>query len=154
MASSAAHGGIFAASNLVIGQAATKPWHYLLIYLMPSATGANACAPAIRRQPQTRRWKMTSKKSKPRASQTAKQPPKGKGTTPAKATKQARLIAMLQRPEGATIEQVAKALQWQKPTVRGAIADALKKKGLKVTSKKEEAGRVYRIAELGQRTTA
>jgi hypothetical protein len=65
-------------------------------------------------------------------------------------TKQARLIEMLKRPEGATIAEVVEALEWQAHTVRGAIAGALKKKlGLKVESEKVDAerGRVYRITE-------
>jgi hypothetical protein len=63
-------------------------------------------------------------------------------------TKQAKLIAMLQRAKGATIEEIAEALDWQQHTVRGAIAGALKKKlGLEVTSDKDEKrGRVYRLA--------
>ncbi|WP_425067849.1 DUF3489 domain-containing protein [Reyranella sp.] len=62
-------------------------------------------------------------------------------------TKQARLIAMLRRPEGATIEEIVKALEWQAHTARGAISGALKKKlGLAIESEKEgERGRVYRI---------
>jgi hypothetical protein len=63
-------------------------------------------------------------------------------------TKEAQLIAMLRRPEGATIAQVIAATGWQKHTVRGAISGALKKKrGLEVSSEKGEDGeRVYRIA--------
>jgi len=63
-------------------------------------------------------------------------------------SKQAKLIAMLKRPEGASIAEVVAALQWQPHTVRGAIAGALKKKlGLKVESEKDpERGRVYRLA--------
>ena len=62
-------------------------------------------------------------------------------------TKQARLIAMLRRPEGATIEEIVKALEWQAHTARGAISGALKKKlGLAIETEKEgERGRVYRI---------
>jgi hypothetical protein len=62
-------------------------------------------------------------------------------------TKEALLIAMLRRPEGATIAQVIEATGWQPHTVRGAISGALKKKrGLEVTSHKNEGGeRVYRI---------
>ena len=62
-------------------------------------------------------------------------------------TKQALLIEMLQRPEGATIEEIVEAFGWQPHTVRGAIAGALKKKlGLNVESDKEEGrGRIYRI---------
>jgi len=62
-------------------------------------------------------------------------------------TKQQQLIEMLQRPGGATIEQMAESLGWQAHTVRGALSGALKKRlGLLVTSTKEESGRVYRLA--------
>ncbi len=54
---------------------------------------------------------------------------------------------MLRRPEGATVDQIKQATGWQRHTVRGAFAGALKKKlGLTVTSDKVEGrGRVYRI---------
>jgi len=63
-------------------------------------------------------------------------------------SKQAQVIAMLQRPEGATIAQLCEATGWQAHTVRGTLAGALKKKlGLTVVSEKLEGGeRVYRIA--------
>lgn len=63
-------------------------------------------------------------------------------------SKQAKLVEMLKRREGATIEEIVKALDWQAHTVRGAIAGALKKKlGLNVISEKQDGrGRVYRIA--------
>ncbi len=38
------------------------------------------------------------------------------------------MIELLRRPEGATVEQIAKATGWQKHTIRGAISGALKKK--------------------------
>ena len=62
-------------------------------------------------------------------------------------TKQALMIAMLRRPEGATVEQIAEATAWARHTVRGAMAGALKKKlGLEVTSEKVESrGRVYKL---------
>ena len=62
-------------------------------------------------------------------------------------TKQAQLIAMLRRKDGATIAQIVAATGWQPHTVRGAFAGALKKKlGLTVTSEKVEGGeRVYRL---------
>lgn len=62
-------------------------------------------------------------------------------------TKQKRMIAMLKRAESATIEQLAKTLQWQPHTVRSTISGVLKKRlSLSVTSQKEEGDRVYRIA--------
>ncbi|KPQ04603.1 MAG: Protein of unknown function (DUF3489) [Rhodobacteraceae bacterium HLUCCA12] len=62
-------------------------------------------------------------------------------------TKQAQIIALLQRPEGASIAEIVEATSWQAHTARGMISGALKKKlGLPVTSAKEEGrGSVYRI---------
>ena len=68
--------------------------------------------------------------------------------TPREGTKQAKLIDMLRAPDGATVEEIASALEWRSHTVRGALAGALKKKlGLEVISEKvENRGRVYRMA--------
>ena len=69
--------------------------------------------------------------------------------TPRTGTKQAQMIEMLKRPEGATVEQIAAATGWQHHTIRGAISGALKKKlGLAVESEKiESRGRVYKIVD-------
>ncbi len=63
-------------------------------------------------------------------------------------SKQAQLIAMLQKPGGASLDEIVAATGWQAHTVRGAIAGALKKKlGLIVSSGKVEGrGRVYKAA--------
>ena len=63
-------------------------------------------------------------------------------------SKQAEVIRMLQRPEGATIGQICAATGWQAHTVRGTFAGAFKKKlGLTIVSDKPQGGeRVYRIA--------
>ena len=61
-------------------------------------------------------------------------------------SKQDEVIAMLGRPEGATVDEVASATGWQRHTVRGVFSGTLKKKlGLTIASAKEERGRVYRI---------
>ncbi len=75
-------------------------------------------------------------------------PAKAEARPSRETSKQAQLVAMLRRPEGASIEEIVTAFGWQKHTVRGAIAGALKKKlGLEVISAKVEGrGRVYRIA--------
>ena len=62
-------------------------------------------------------------------------------------SKQDEVIAMLRRPEGATVDEVASAMGWQRHTVRGLFSGTLKKKlGLTLASAQEERGRVYRIA--------
>src|SRR5690242_5600932 len=63
-------------------------------------------------------------------------------------SKQDAVIALLRRPEGATVDEVASATGWQRHTVRGVFSGTLKKKlGLSIASAKEERGRVYRIGE-------
>jgi len=63
-------------------------------------------------------------------------------------SKQAEVLRMLRRPEGATIGQICESTGWQAHTVRGTFAGAFKKKlGLVLTSEKVEgAERVYRVA--------
>ena len=64
-----------------------------------------------------------------------------------RSSKQDAVIAMLRRPEGATVDEVAIATGWQRHTVRGVFSGTLKKKlGLSLASAAEERGRVYRIA--------
>ena len=62
-------------------------------------------------------------------------------------TKQAQIIAMLHRPEGASVAEMAEATHWQSHTVRGSIAGVLKKKfGLLITTQKVAGrGTVYGI---------
>ena len=62
-------------------------------------------------------------------------------------SKQAQVIAMLKRPEGATINQICAATGWQAHTVRGTFSGAFKKKlGLTITSNKEPGTeRIYKI---------
>ena len=63
-------------------------------------------------------------------------------------SKQDEVIAMLRRPKGATVNEVASAMGWQRHTVRGLFSGTLKKKlQLPLASTQEERGRVYRIAK-------
>jgi len=65
---------------------------------------------------------------------------------PREHSKQATIIGMLQRAEGATIAQICEATGWQAHTVRGTFAGAFKKKlGMTITSDKTQGGvRTYR----------
>jgi hypothetical protein len=76
---------------------------------------------------------------------------KSAANTPREHSKQAEVIAMLKRPEGATLSQVCEATGWQQHTVRGMFSGTLKKRlGLAVTSSKTAGERkVYRIGEPG-----
>ena len=62
-------------------------------------------------------------------------------------TKLAQIIALLQRPQGASIAEMVAAAGWLPHSVRGMISGALKKKlGLPITSEKvKDRGTVHRI---------
>lgn len=53
------------------------------------------------------------------------------------------LAQLLGRNQGATIAQMVEATGWQQHSVRGAMAGALKKRGLVVTSEKIDGERRY-----------
>ena len=86
--------------------------------------------------PAKRKAKTKAKAAKPGKAAPAEKP------APRTGTKQALMIDLLKRPEGATVEQIAAATGWQHHTIRGAISGALKKKlGLTVEA--------TRIREVG-----
>jgi hypothetical protein len=62
-------------------------------------------------------------------------------------TKLTTIVVLLQRPGGASMDELTAATGWQAHSIRGAVAGALKKQlKLAVLSEKTDAGRVYRIA--------
>ena len=126
------------------------------VALEDGAGSATAEAPNAKAQAKAAQHK--AKTVRPNKAALAAQP------TPRAGTKQALMIELLKRPEGATVEQIAAAAGWQHHTVRGAISGALKKKlGLTVeATRTREVGRnkagakgsatVYRIAGSSPRT--
>jgi hypothetical protein len=83
--------------------------------------GVDAAAKPAKSKPAKGRGKKVTKT----APATSERTPK---PTPRTGTKQAQMIEMLRRPDGATVEQIAAATGWQHHTIRGAISGALKKK--------------------------
>jgi hypothetical protein len=83
----------------------------------------------------------------------AKSVPKGKKSvkgeepaTPREGSKTAQVVALLQRRDGATLAKIMAKMGWQRHTVRGFMAGAMKKAGHTVESFKPEGGdRTYRI---------
>ena len=82
-----------------------------------------------------------------------KNPPQGKkaakpqdAAAPRQASKTAQVVAMLQRKGGASLTEIMQKMGWQKHTVRGFMAGAMKKAGYAIESFKPEGGeRTYRI---------
>ena len=87
--------------------------------------------------------KATPAKNAPKAKKAAKAREPG---TPREGSKQAQVVAMLQRKGGATLVEIMEKMGWQRHTVRGFMAGAMKKAGYNVESFKPEGGeRSYRI---------
>ena len=116
------------------------------------ATEANGAARSAKRKPAKGKSKAT--KSGPAASKPeAGGEPTAKPTSRA-GTKQAQMIEMLKRPEGATVEQIAEATGWQHHTIRGAISGALKKKlGLTVEATRTREVGPNKTGAKGSSTT-
>ena len=74
--------------------------------------------------------------------------PKPAQPTP-KVTKLDQLIALLKAPDGATMDEMMAATGWQAHSLRGAMAGALRKKGLAATSAKTDGVRRWRLTEAG-----
>jgi hypothetical protein len=87
--------------------------------------------------------KATPAKDAPKAKKAAKAQ---EAAGPREGSKTAQVVAMLQRKNGATLEEIMEKMGWQKHTVRGFMAGAMKKAGYEVESFKPEGGeRTYRI---------
>jgi hypothetical protein len=78
-----------------------------------------------------------------------------RGTTRSN-SKQANVIALLSRPQGATLSAIMKATGWQRHSVRGFFAGVVRKRlGLTLESEKSDGERHYRIvASTGSRLGA
>ena len=88
------------------------------------------------------------KAPKPVARRRTASPPPVKANRPAPAagTKLARLEAALRAKAGAAIPDLMELTGWQAHSVRGALAGALKQRGLTITSERIKGERRYRIA--------
>jgi hypothetical protein len=112
----------------------------------PNRAGAQQTAVAPARKPNGGPSKVKANK---RVSP-SKKAPKGQGKTePAvkhEGSKTAQVVALLQRKNGATLPEIMEKMGWQRHTVRGFMAGAMKKAGYTVESFKPEGGeRTYRI---------
>lgn len=77
----------------------------------------------------------------------ARAPAEGNASGGQKTTKQERVLTLLSRADGASIDEMMQATNWQQHSVRGFLAGTVKKKlGFSLTSAKAKDGlRRYRI---------
>jgi len=103
-----------------------------------SAQGAPARGKAAR--------KATAVKQAPRSKKAATSAKSKKAAGPRAGSKTAQVISMLQRKNGATLAEIMDKMGWQKHTVRGFMAGAMKKAGYQIESFKPAGGeRTYRL---------
>jgi hypothetical protein len=111
-----------------------------------SVATVDAQAPSVAPAETESDTKPTPAKKAPKAPKVAKTPKTESG--PREGSKTAQVVAMLQREGGATITAIMSTMSWQKHTVRGFMAGAMKKAGYAVESFKPEGGeRTYRITK-------
>jgi Protein of unknown function (DUF3489) len=108
----------------------------------PFAT-AGEHAPDVPSTPAESTKQATGAKKAPKAKKAAKAKD---SAGPREGSKTAQVVALLQRKNGATLAEIMEKMGWQKHTVRGFMAGAMKKAGYTVESFKPEGGeRTYRI---------
>ena len=91
--------------------------------------------------------KSSSASTVPLAAKTPSLPAQNHTTSRTPGSKQSRVIAMLQSPQGATIAAMMKATDWQQHSVRGFLAGVVRKRlKLKLSSKRVDGNLVYQIA--------
>jgi hypothetical protein len=103
----------------------------------------------VRRKVRLPRRKLASGKDRRHPAKTSSQSnpkPKGVAVT-GQTSKKDTVLALLRRPQGASLKEIVRATGWQSHSVRGFLSGALRKKmGLKVKSGKRDNGeRVYSV---------
>ena len=112
-----------------------------------SAPAAEAASNSASPRQKTPKAKAGKKAKTPAAAKSAKpKRPKTASKEAREGSKTSQVVAMLQRKNGATISEIMETMGWQRHTVRGFMAGAMKKAGYTVESFKPEGGeRSYRI---------
>ena len=100
--------------------------------------------PQIERIIRQKKWPRSNESH---ATQIAAAKPPMQAEAPEGITKQERMLTLLSRPAGASIEEMMQATGWQQHSVRGFLAGTVKRKlGFVLTSSKPDDGvRRYRI---------
>jgi hypothetical protein len=107
----------------------------------PNEVAADVSTEAKSRQRPSRAKRSGVKKTAVSAKATKASPGRAKPDS-----KHDKILTLLQRPKGATLDALVKETQWQKHSVRGFLAGAVRKKlNLPLLSEKIDGVRTYRI---------
>jgi Protein of unknown function (DUF3489) len=111
----------------------------------PSKTGASKKTGAPKRQ---KRVKAAKPALKPKAQRNSQSKAGNEKPVAREGTAKAKVIALIQRNDGATLDEIMKTTKWKPHTVRGLISVLGNKHGMKIESRRREDGaRVYEAAK-------
>ena len=130
--------------NMTNNEAATAT--QTAVVAAPGAQVAPTKAPSKKGAPKGRKRATTAKPAAKATTPKKDHHPKPTGEMPfaREGTAKAKVIALLQRKDGATMDELRHATGWQPHTVRGLISALGSKHGMKVESRRREDGaRVY-----------
>jgi hypothetical protein len=124
-----------------------KRLHTMEVQTMPKSRKNNARKPAGQPARKTAQKSKPSKLQRPATKAASSRGTKLRSaTTPARPSKKAAIINLLQRPNGAAIGDLIKATGWQAHSVRAALT-GLRKEGKELARAKDAAGVThYRFA--------
>lgn len=114
---------------------------------MDKETSIPATPDAQPGKPTAVKKKALGSRSKTKARPAKTQVRSAKSAQARRGSKKAKLLALLKRPGGASLEQLIKATGWQAHSVRGFLSGELNRRmGLRVLSSKPEGKRIYRLS--------
>jgi len=118
-------------------------WKAIEYLAVPATETASAPPTAEGVTPKKANAKKPAKESTPKAAKSGK--PAAELKSPREGTAKARVIEMISRKGGATLDEIREATGWQPHTVRGFMSTLPKKTELKITSTRRESdkARVY-----------
>jgi len=128
-------------------RAREKRLHTKEVQIMPKSRNTRNPKPAQPARKAARKSATPTKPQRPVAKAASSRAPKIRtAVPPARPSKKASIVALLQRPDGAAIGELIKATGWQQHSVRAALT-GLRKEGKELVRDKDAAGVThYRLA--------